>query len=141
MFKNVSLCYLKNLDGKKIPISNARDWVQAQHTTMSWNATEVRYNSFAFDNYVKKLWLKGLEVLQKQNKNFVITLNDKGRNWQGFRTYNYVKKPIAKFKKIVCYVPLVKKKLKGSSKKYHPTSYLNKFILDQDKNFISKEVV
>ena len=141
MFKNVSLCYLKNLDGKKIPISNARDWVQAQHSTMSWNATEVRYNRPAFDDYVKKLWLKCLEVLQKENKNFVITLNDRGKNWQGFKTYNYVYKPVAKFKKVVCYVPLIKKKIKGSSKKYHPTSYLNKFILDQDKNLISKEVV
>jgi len=42
---------------------------------------------------------------------------------------------------VVCYIPLIKKKLKGSNKKYHPTSYLNKFILDQDKNLISKEVV
>lgn len=140
MYKKTALCHLKNKDGKKIPISNCRDWVQAQHTTMSWNATEVRSNLYAFNNYVEKLWLKGAEVLQKENKNFVITLS-KGKNYQGFTTYNFVKKPIVKFKKVVCYIPLIKKKLKGSNKKYFPTTYLNKFILDQDKNFILKEVV
>ena len=103
-----AICYLKNKDGKVIPISNARDWVQAQHTTMSWNATEVRTNLYAFNNYVEKLYLKGAEELQKENKNFVITLMKK-KNWQGFTTYNFVKKPIAKFKTVVCYIPLIKK--------------------------------
>tara|TARA_R100000353_G_C6464506_1_gene184825 strand:+ start:337 stop:759 length:423 start_codon:yes stop_codon:yes gene_type:complete len=136
---NVSICYLKNKDGKKIPIRNPFDWVKAQHSTKSWNAT--RWYSNDVENYIERLWTKGAEELQKENKNFVITLSKGKKTWNGWDTYSYIKKPVAKFKKVVCYIPLIKKKLKGSNKKYHPTSYLNKFILDQDKNLISKEVV
>lgn len=142
MYKKTALCYLKNKDGKKISISDPRDWVQAQFSTMSWNATDMKNNFVELEDYIEKLWIKGAEKLQTENKNkFVISLSKGKKTWNGWDTYSYVKKPIAKFKKVVCYIPLIKKKLKGSNKKYHPTTYLNKFILDKDKNFISKEVV
>ena len=70
MLKDAALCYLKNKDGKKINISTPKDWVQAQHTTMSWNATDMKNNFVELENYIEKLWIKGAEKLQTENKNY-----------------------------------------------------------------------
>jgi len=84
--ENVSICYLKNKDGKKIPIRNPFDWVKAQHSTKSWNATRMYSNDV--ENYIERLWTKGAEELQKENKNFVITLSKGKKTWNGWNTYS-----------------------------------------------------
>ncbi len=122
MFKKT---HLVTLNGK--PVSNVSEYMLAGKICNPGNNHLI----------IKQMWEKAADDLQNHlGSQAIVKLVKCGSNLDGYAFYKLIAKPVIKLKKVILFVPLIKKKIKGSNKKYFESSYLNNQVLNQKKQFI-----
>ena len=121
---------LLSLNGK--PVADELDYLKA-----------LRNNSKSNVNYphqeIKLMWDQAAKKLQNEMGNkFIITLKKSGTKYNSYDFYKLVIKKVEKLKKVILFIPMIKKNIKGTNQKYFETSYLNNQVLNEHKQFINQ---